>query len=152
MCKSLGKFYKALTKWPAKSIVNPMAVLKGSVFWTLGLYSCPNSSKLHDGCLSNFQHCPSGCLLHSGRLLFLAKSDFLVGNSIRSVIRYLRVHYIYHFPRLFQSRNLIREWSQGNISDQGIQPEDSFMKQNSLSSLKYTLSFCNEHFLKRKAN
>ena len=91
LSKFFGKLDKTFTKWPAKSIVKPMAVLKGSVFWTLGLYSCPNSSKLHDGCLSNFQICPSGCLLHSGRLLFLAKSDLLVGNSIRSVIRYLRV-------------------------------------------------------------
>ena len=83
-----------------------MAVLKGSVFWTLGLYSCPNSSKLHDGCLSNFQICPSGCLLHSGRLLFLAKSDLLVGNSIRSVIRYLRVHDVCIFVpmRLFRKK------------------------------------------------
>ena len=97
---NFGKFDKTFTKETTNSIVNPMAVLKGSVFWTLGLYSCPNSSKLHDGCLSNFQICPSGCLLHSGCLLFLAKSDLLVGNSIRSVIRYLRVHWRMARPNL----------------------------------------------------
>ena len=88
-----------------------MAVLKGSEFLTLGLYSCPKTSKLHDDCMSYFQICPSGCLLHSGRLLFLVKSDLLVGNSIRSVIRYWRVPgfigvWLYAMHKLLLHRNI----------------------------------------------